>query len=136
MKKRGQISIEYMAVIGITTVVVISILAISNYYSRQIEDTISTNQIDRIGKEVIDIAESMYYFGEPSKTTLKVFIPKGIKNITITQNELVFNVTTGSGLTEMAYSSAVPIEGNISRSYGLRYIKIEAKGGKVWINGT
>ena len=136
MRKRGQVSIEYIAIVGLTTIVVISLLAISNYYSREVEDTINTNQIDRIGKEVVDTAESMYYFGEPSKTTIKVFMPNGINEINIIPNELNFRVRTKSGLTDMPYFSSVPLNGNISHSYGFRYITIEARGEEVWINGT
>lgn len=136
LKKRAQVSIEYMAVVGITTIVVISLLLISNYYSKEVENTINTNQIDRIAKEIVDTAESMYYFGEPSKTTLKIYIPDRIKNITITQNELNLRVLTPSGETDMFYFSNVPLAGNLSPSHGFHYVKIEAKGGLVWINGT
>lgn len=136
LKKRGQVSIEYMAVVGITTIVVISLLLISNYYSKEVENTINTNQIDRIAKEIVDTAESMYYFGEPSKTTLKIYIPDRIKDITITQNELNLRVLTPSGETDMFYFSKVPLAGNLSASHGFHYVTIEAKGGLVWINGT
>lgn len=136
LKKRAQVSIEYMAVVGITTIIVISLLLISNYYSREVENTINTNQIDRIAKEIIDTAESMYYFGEPSKTTLKLYIPDRIKNITVTQNELNLRVSTPFGETDMFYPSNVPLAGNLSTSHGFHYVTIEAKGGLVWINGT
>lgn len=136
MKKRGQISIEHIAIIGITTIMVISLLAISNYYSREIETTISSNQIDRIAKEIVDSAESMYYFGEPSKTTLKVYIPEGVKQISISPNELNIRFISQYGETDMFYSSNVPLKGNISSSYGFHYISIEAREGEVWINGT
>jgi len=136
MKKRGQVSIEYMIIVGIATVVIISLLAISNYYSKEVETTINTNQIDRIAKEIVDTAESMYYFGEPSKTTIKVFIPEGIKHINISNNELNFKVRTQTGLTDMSYGSSVPMQGNLPYSYGFHYVTIEAKEGYVWINGT
>lgn len=136
MKKRGQISVEYLLVVGLTTIVVIFLLAISDYYSREVENTINTNQIDRIAKEIVDTAESMYYFGEPSKTTIKLFIPKGIEEINVSNNELNFRVRTQNGVTDMFYRSSVPLQGDISYSYGLHNIIIEARGGYVWINGT
>lgn len=135
-KKRGQISLEYLLVVGLTTIIVIFLLAISGYYSREVETTINTNQIDAIAKEIVDTAESMYYFGEPSKTTIKVFIPRGIEEINVSANELNFKVRTQSGLTDMFYRSSVPLQGGISYSYGLHYVIVEARGGYVWINGT
>lgn len=136
VKKRGQISIEYMAIIGIATIIAISLLAISNYYSRQIEETIDTNQIDKIAKDIVDTAESMYYFGEPSKTTIKVYIPKGVESITVGPNELSFKVKTKGSVSDMFYLSSVTLQGSISTSYGFHDIIIEAKEGYVWINST
>lgn len=133
---KGQISIEYMSLVGITAVIVISLLVISNYYSRQVEDTINTNQLDQIAKEIVDTAESMYYFGEPSRTTIKVFIPKGIRDVNVGSNEISFRVNTHFGEIDMSYSSDVALQGDISTSYGFHYITIEAKEGYVWINST
>jgi len=136
IKKRGQVSIEYMGLVGITSIIVISLLLISNYYSRGIENSINTNQIDGIAKEIVDTAESMYYFGEPSKTTLKVYMPDKITRINITSGGLILTVTTPSGGADLAYLSDVPLGGNISSSEGIHYVTIEARGGLVWINGT
>ena len=136
MKKRGQISLEYMAVVGITTVVTISLLVLSNYYSRQVESTLDTNQIYSITKEIVDNAESVYYFGQPSKTTIKVFIPKGIQDVTVGPKELSFKVKTQSGYSDVFHLSSVTLQGNISTTYGFHYISVEAKEGYVWINGT
>jgi len=136
MKKRGQISLEFIIIFGVTTMVVIALIGISFYYSRQVEDTINTNQINEIAKAIVDVAESMYYFGEPSKTTLKVYIPKGIKEITFDTNEINFRVKVKDGETDIFYPSPIPLQGIMSTGYGFRYIKIEAREGYVWINGT
>jgi len=95
-----------------------------------------SNKDQNYRKEIVDTAESMYYFGKPSKTTVKVFMPEGINGVNITSNELNFEVRTGSGVTDMSYSSDVALSGNISHSYGFHYITIEAKEGYVWINST
>lgn len=135
-KRRGQISLEYMAVVSITTAIAIALLALSNYYSKETEITLNTNQIDIVGKEIVDTAESIYYYGEPSKTTLKVYIPDGINSIAVGPDELSFKVRTKAGEAEMFYPSLVTLQGNISTSYGFHYISIEAKEGYVWVNST
>jgi len=121
-RKRGQISLEYMAIVGLTTLIAISLLAISTYYSNQVRETIDSSQIDAIGKQIVDTAESVYYFGPPSKTTLKVFIPKSVRS--------------NHGSSEYFYLSSVPLMGNISSSYGFHYVSVESKEGYVWINST
>jgi uncharacterized protein (UPF0333 family) len=136
MKKRGQISLEYMAVVGVTTFVAISLLIVADYYSKQIEDTIDTSQLDGIAKEIVDSAQSVYYFGEPSKTTLKVYLPKGITSITVGPDELSFRIRTENGETDVFYPSSVTLQGGIPTTHGFHYVTIESREGYVWINGT
>ncbi|HLC96397.1 MAG TPA: class III signal peptide-containing protein [Candidatus Nanoarchaeia archaeon] len=136
MEKRGQISLEYMLIVGMATLIAGFLLVMSHYYSRQVEDVINTNQLDRIVKEVVDTSESMYYFGEPSKTTLKVYIPTGVNSVTINSQQLTFNVKTQSGDTDIFYSSSVPLQGDLAITPGFHFVTIEAKGGYVWINST
>jgi uncharacterized protein (UPF0333 family) len=136
MEKRGQISLEYMAVVGITTIVAISLLVLSNYYSKQIGDTIDTTQLDGIAKDIVDTAQSVYYFGEPSKSTLKVYLPKGITSVTVGPDQINFRIRTDSGETDVFYPSDVTLQGGIPTAYGFHYITIEAREGYVWINGT
>ena len=122
-----------MLVVGLATLIAISLLVISIYYSRQVEDTINTNQLDRIVKELVDTAESMYYFGEPSKTTLKVYIPKGVNSVSLDNNQINFKVNTQSGETDISYISSIQLQGNIPTSNGFHYLVIEAKEGYVCI---
>ncbi len=136
MKKEAQASVEYMAIFGITTVLVLFILATSFYYSRQTQDEINTNQLDGIAKGIVDKAESVYYFGEPSKSTMRVFLPKGIQSVAVKPSEIDFRVYTQSGPTDIFYSSRVPLQGNLSSVYGYHDIVIEARQGFVWINST
>lgn len=134
--KRAQVGLEYMFIIAITTVVVIALLGISGYYTREVEDSISESQLDAIGKDIIDKAESVYYFGEPSRIVINVFIPKGIDSITVNENELSFKFKTPGGQSDMFYKSNVPIQGSIQSSYGVHNVIIESREGHVWINGT
>jgi len=135
-RKRGQISLEYMAIVGLTTLIAISLLAISTYYSNQVRETIDSSQIDAIGKQIVDTAESVYYFGPPSKTTLKVFIPKSVYSANISAGQVIFNVRSNHGSSEYFYLSSVPLMGNISSSYGFHYVSVESKEGYVLINST
>lgn len=127
---------EYMIVIGFVTLIVISLLLVSNFYTKEVESSIKTNQLDKVAKEIVDKAEFVYYFGEPSKTTIKVFIPKGVKQINIGPNEVSFRVATHSGDTDVFHRSDVNLSGSVSSSYGFHYVTVEAKEGYVWINST
>lgn len=136
MKKRGQISFEYLALVAIVSVIVIFILGISQFYSRQVETTINAKQVDTLAKEIIDTAESVYYFGQPTKNTFKVQMPAGIDSITINTTFILFTISTQGGKSSLLYPSTVPIAGNISPFQGIHTITIEARGNITWINGT
>jgi len=132
--KKSQISIEYLSIVGFVMVVIVFLIILSQVYSRKIEDQIIINQIDKLAKEIIDSAESVYYFGEPTKTTIKAYMPEKIEQISITSEGISFLVRTQSGVSDIAYSSSVNMSGTLSNKPGIKYIQIEAREGYVWIS--
>lgn len=136
LSTKAQMALEYMAVVGFTTITIIILIAISFTYSKDVDDQIVLNQAERIVKNIVNNAESVYYFGEPSKVKLTVYFPQKIENIIITNNEINFVVRTKNGLTDVFKESAVNISGNLPTSYGYHDVIIEAKGNYVWINST
>jgi len=124
--KRGQISTEYLILTGFIVAFVIIILGAAIYYSSQIEDTIRTKQIEQFANKVVGSAASVYYSGEPSKTTINAYLPKGVSQITILEREIVFNYTSVSGENDVSYLSKVPISGSITSSSGIKRIEIVA----------
>jgi uncharacterized protein (UPF0333 family) len=131
--RKSQISIEYLSILGFVLVILIFIITLSYIYSRQIEDQIIVNQVDKIAKEIIDSAESVYYYGEPTKTTIRAYLPENIEQITITTNDISFMVRTGNGVTDISYHSDVNLTGAISTAAGIKNFQIEAREGYVWI---
>ncbi len=135
---KSQIGVEYIMVVGIATVLITSILIISYYYNRQIEDNVNLNQIEGMARTIIDNAEQVYFLGPPSKTTIKVFVPDKVEQITFYDKELLIRVRTGSGVTDLAYTSSVSITNSLqpsklSKAPGLRYVTIESRPGYVFI---
>jgi len=134
--RTSQVSMEYLILLGFVIFVVSIILIISADYSADVKQSVALNQIDRIAKDIINSAESVYYFGEPSKTTVKIFIPERVKSVSLEENHLIFKVQTASGLTDVGYKTVMPMQGSIPTTFGEHYITIEARGGYVWLNGT
>ena len=136
MDKKGQIAVEYVILVGIVTALSIAMLVISMYYSKHVGTVVETSQVDRLGRQVVDTAETVFFYGVPSKSTIKTYMPNHVLSITVHPNELVFTVDTGTGTSDLGYVSAVPLQGDISATEGLKTIVIEAREGLVWINGT
>lgn len=122
----GQISTEALIVIGFILLLITTLIGIAFIYIRGINDRVTGNQINNYADKLISASENVYYSGEPSMITINVFVPDGIKNIDIIENNLVINVSLSSGDSLMAFLSSVPLEGNLSTNAGVKKIQIEA----------
>ena len=95
-KKEAQISVEYMMLIGFVTVITIPLIIIYYTFTQESGDEINSIQIQQIAKKIVDAAESVYYLGEPSQTTLRVNIPNNVVKANLsTGKEVVFKIKTG-----------------------------------------
>jgi uncharacterized protein (UPF0333 family) len=126
-EKRGQVSIEYLILVGFVTFVIIGTLGIAFFYSGGIRDRIKSIQINNFADRVISTAESVYYYGNPSKATIALYLPEGIRDVEFNGENLFISIQTSSGLEKLVFSSKVPLEGNISTSFGIKNIEISAQ---------
>lgn len=144
MKKRAQAAMEYLLVGAMVTLVILPTLYVFYGYSQTSNEEIRQSQLNKVGTDIVDIAEQVYYLGEPSKITIDETMPEGIKGMEIWCNqELVFFLEDGS---EIAFMSKVNITTNQScsgRCYakftqrfyspGSKNILIEAREDQVFI---
>ena len=133
-KKKGQISTEYIIIISFITFVVLSIIGVALFYSSQIQESIKFGLIENIAQKVTSSAEAIYYSGEPSRITLTLYIPRGVKSIEIANNDLIFSVSALGGDAKLAYSRKVPIEGVLTSTPGIKKIKLVALQDRVLIS--
>ena len=121
--KRSQAGIEYMIVVGFITFAVLSILSLSYFYSEAAKTKIRMNQIESFINQLINSAESVFFAGEPSRVSVSLYLPDGVKKITIDTSEII--VYTGKDVR--SFRSRVPLQGNISFVEGVKSLSIEAK---------
>jgi uncharacterized protein (UPF0333 family) len=124
--KKGQISVEYIIIVGFVTFVLISLLLIAYSYSNLSGNQMRYIQTEAYAKKIISSAETVYYSGSPSKATITVYVPAGVSKIELIDNQIVLSVDSQTGTMRTAYSSNVPIIGNFSSSPGIKKIKLEA----------
>jgi uncharacterized protein (UPF0333 family) len=127
-KKEGQISVEYLVIIGFVTVITIPLIIIYHNFTQESSEEISSSQINQISKKIVDSAESVYYLGEPSQTTLRVNIPENIVLVNFSSaKELVFRIKTSRGKeNDIVQSSSVNISGNLPTQKGSYLITVKA----------
>ncbi len=134
MLKRGQISTEYLIVIGFVVFLVLGILGVAFFYTSITNDQIKVSQVSNLANKIITSAESVFYAGEPSKLTITGYLPIGVNSFEIMSKEIVVEIATSSGVTIMSFSSNVPLSGSISSSEGVKRIEVLAQQNEILIS--
>jgi len=110
VKTRAQSALEYLMIIAITLAIIVPTTYLFFSYSSESNVEIIYSQINQIGRSMIEVAETVYYSGESSKVILTLNMPENVRGINIIRNrELVFNITSVVGETEVVFFSAVNI---------------------------
>jgi hypothetical protein len=87
--RKSQISVEYAMIIGLIITALAIAVGVAFYYSGTARHQIGANQIDKIGRKIIDTSDSIYYLGYPSKATIDLTMPEDIINITVYHTDAV-----------------------------------------------
>lgn len=125
--RRAQISLEYLIVVSFVTLLIVGLLGVALFYSSRIGDQLRFSNLDRFASTLITDAEEVYYAGEPSRVTVRPYLPPGVVNISIASDSITFSVHSQTGLNTISYSSSVPLQGSISPSEGVKRIQVIAQ---------
>ncbi len=119
MDRKAQASMEYLIVVGVAFLVMIPTIYFFFSYSKDSGQEISTSQLDSIGREMVQTAETLLYSGSGSKTTMKLSIPQGVQHAFIVdQREIVFNASTAIGYSELVFFSRVNLTSSLGCGLG------------------
>ena len=133
--RKSQVAMEYVMIVGFATLIAIPLFIIFNFYTMQTRDEVVLSQANSIATKIVDSAESVYYIGEPSKTTIKIYMPEAIENATIKDGYVIIRAKTKGTGTDIVKSSKINITGTLNTQPGIKNIAIEARGGYVWVEG-
>lgn len=135
--KRGQASVEFITIFGFVFLMMIPLVLIFFDQVGGIKDSIAENQLRNIALKIADKAETVYYAGEPSRTTIKVQIPENLESAEILSRTIRFSYrSSNNALHNVEAVSLVNISGNISVEPGIHYIELTSSGGEVSIAET
>jgi hypothetical protein len=137
---KAQSALEYLMVIALVLGIIVPVTYLFFNYTSGSNIEIVDAQVNRIGRNIIDTAESVYYSGKSSKIVVELNMPENVEDVyIIAERELVFKVITELGETETVFFSDIDItiaeEGDLSSlaGSGLKKVKIESDGTKVLI---
>lgn len=126
--KKGQAGVEYLIIVGFVTFAIMSIIVLAFFYSDQIKDRIRLNQVENFASQLTSSAESVFHSGEPSKTTVRLYLPEGVQSVEITQDSVFITTTVSGGVNKRAFSSSVPLEdGTINSGEGIKKLTLTAQ---------
>ena len=131
-RKRSQISVEYMMIIGFATLITIPLVLIYHSFVQDSSDEIISTQVQQIAQKIAHTAESVYYLGEPSQATLNINMPDMVVDVNLSAGyEIVFKIMTGSGTADIVQGSSVNITGSLPVNKSAYAITLAAKSGHV-----
>ena len=109
---KSQVSVEYLLIIGFVTLITIPLVFIFFKYTAETSDEIVNLQVNQIANKIVDAAESVYFLGEPSQITIRVSIPGQIVGVSLDNREVVFNMNSISGISDIVKVSSVDLTGD------------------------
>jgi hypothetical protein len=87
MKQKGQAAIEFLMITSFVFVMLIPLLYFVFNYTQESVADIADAKLAKIGVDIINTAESIYYYNEPSQIILELDMPAGVRNMTIVTND-------------------------------------------------
>lgn len=94
---KGQISIEYLIIVGVVLVVSVPLF----YYATKTSgDNLRINQVDDAVKSITNTADLVYASGLGSKDIVWVNIPSGVKEIKVINNILIMRLSIFGGISD------------------------------------
>ena len=133
MIKKSQVGIEFIIMFSFLSFVLIVIVSIALFYNLGIKDELKITQVSNYANKIVSTAETVFYYGSPSKATISVYLPENVQSITLTDEGMIIETQLNSGIPKNLYTSAIPLEGNLSTSPGIHKVVITAYDTKVTI---
>lgn len=108
--RKGQSSVEYLFIVGISLLVIIPTSFLFLSYSKNSEDAVVSSQINRVGTDIMQSVEEVFIIGNNSWVTLEVSLPSNVKNVTIYgESELVIHYFSQTGVSDAVFFSDINI---------------------------
>lgn len=133
MKKRGQVSLEYLAIFSFAMFLTIPLVSIYFIQQNNIQADIIGARSSKIANDIVDFSEEVYYMGSPAQKTLRVDFPKYVDEVIIAPGGIAFVIDTGTLNFDVFVASTVNLTGNISSFEGMHVLLIKNEGGYVSI---
>lgn len=122
----GQVSVEYLSILGITLLLLAPLGVIVNEYLNYSDDQISEQQLVEISRTIVDTSQTVFFLGYPTKIKLKIYFPNHITSAQVLNHGISFLMKGSSSEKDFYEYSPVNLTGNLTTNSGLHYVLIQA----------
>ena len=96
-EKAGQVSTEYLVIIGFILILMVPITVIYFKYTGSTSDVVGGAKTSHIANEIVKAANEVYSYGEGSQKKIKLSFPEGITGISFSGKEIIFKLKNSKG---------------------------------------
>ena len=112
LKSKGQTSMEYLFIVGISLAILIPAAYLFYGYSKSSNDSTIKSQISKIGSTIMNKAQTIYGLSEGSVAVIELSYPNNIRDIYIlNNNELILEYEVSAGTSESVFFAPINITG-------------------------
>ena len=134
MKRKAQVTMEFMMVIAFILIAMMPLVYLFYGQSQDYTKQVSGDQIQQAAQRITDAAAKVYYLGKPSRMTIDVYFPEKLESAFIQGNDVVFQVKRNGIINDISSMSAVPINGTLPTGEGIHTVTVESRGAYVWLS--
>ncbi len=137
MKKKSQIAMEYIIILGFAFIASIFMFIVFFEESSDITNKLTSKQVENVITKIANNIDKVYYLGENSKTTLKINLPKTVVNSSVGNKEIVFKTKEMRGaISDNVRLIVADVSGELPKTGGIYFVTIQSEGDRVLINYT
>ena len=96
-EKRGQVSTEYLVIIGFVLIVLVPVTIIYIRYTGSTQDVVGGAKTSYLASEIVKAANEVYAYGQDSQKKIKLNFPDGIESVAFQGKEIVFKFKDSKG---------------------------------------
>lgn len=134
--RHGQVSIEFVLIVLIATLLLLPVYIIISDQTTNLTETNRNIQVSNSLNTIVEASKIVKAQGPPSKMSVSVNFPSNINSIVIDKQEIIFYVTHGNITNSIVEGVDFNISGNLTNSEGLHKIIVKAVSsqGSIWVN--
>jgi uncharacterized protein (UPF0333 family) len=126
--KAAQVSLEYLAVVAISFLLLVPGLYFMLEYTKGTAASIKSFQVNQVGHLIIDSANTVDGYGRDARLVIQIEMPDGIKNISAHGKSLSMDLLgQGSSLFTSKVNMTVVLQPD-DYSSGMKRYRIESRG--------